>query len=254
MAVKIVEVAEIGKVALYKRKGVRGVRLSIAHDGSVRVTLPTWAPYRLGIEFVNNKTEWILQRQKPVQLIKNGSRVGKAHTFVFEQRSDINNPKTRIIGTEIRLGLPGNLSLDDNTVQLAAEKAAIRALKKEAEQLLPQRLETLSTQYGFKYRSVNVKRLKSRWGSCNEHKDIVLNCFLMQLPWHLIDYVLLHELTHTVVLRHGDPFWSELGKYVRNVKDIRKEMKQHQPTLKTAPAPVYDQSGATPLQVAIETL
>src|SRR5690606_36436720 len=95
-------------------------------------------------------------------------------------------------------------------VQKAAQAAAIRALRKEAETLLPQRLRTLAEQTGFTYNSVAVKQPKSRWGSCSHQKHITLNLFLMQLPWRLIDYVLLHELTHTKVMRHGPPFWAEL--------------------------------------------
>lgn len=235
MPAKIVVIPDIGEISLYKRSGVRGVRLSLTHDGGVRVTLPAWAPYRLGIEFVQSKAEWIKQRKSPVRFIKNGDRVGKAHRFIFTLVAE-GEPKSRLLGTDIRISHPVALPAEHHTVQKVAEKAAIRALKKEAEQLLPQRLQTLASDNGFEYLSVNIKRLKSRWGSCNEQKDIVLNCYLMQLPWHLIDYVILHELTHTKVLRHGEPFWSELSKYVRNLRDIRKEMKLYQPTLVTFPA------------------
>lgn len=254
MAVKLVEVPEIGRIALYKRKGVRGVRLSIAHDGTVRVTLPNWAPYRLGIEFVQNKADWILDKQKPALQINTGDKIGKAHHLTFEIKPNMTKPTSRINGTNINISVPNIVPITDKSVQVVAEKAAIRALKKEAEQLLPQRLASLALKHGFTYRSVSIKRLRSRWGSCNEHKDIVLNCFLMQLPWHLIDYVLLHELTHTRVFRHGEPFWSELGKYVRDLKALRKEMKSHQPTLSTQPGPIFDDDGTRTLRVAIESM
>lgn len=235
MPAKNVEVPGVGKVALYKRHGVRGVKLSITHDGTVRVTLPMWAPYRLGIEFAKNKADWITSKRQPKVFIRSGDRVGKAHRFIFEQRPNISAPTTRITGTDIKITFSTHHSAQNTKVQEAAEKAAIRALKKEAEQLLPQRLKTLAEAHGFTYNSVAVKRLRSRWGSCNDRKDIILNCFLMQLPWHLIDYVLLHELVHTKVLRHGDPFWSVLDTHVKNLSTIRKEMKSFQPALQTIP-------------------
>ena len=252
MPAKLVEIKDVGVVALYKRKGVNGVRMSITHDGTIRVTLPSWAPYRLGIEFARNKAEWIAGQRNPRRLIQSGDRVGKAHRFVFELKASQSRPTTRIHGTDIKITLAPILSVEDKIVQAIAEKAAIRALKKEARQLLPQRLRTLANQQGFMYNSVAVKRLKSRWGSCNEKKDIVLNCFLMQLPWHLIDYVLLHELVHTKVLRHGEPFWNELSMHVKDLKAVRKEMKSHQPTLITIESPVSHEDQVVKRPVLVE--
>ena len=76
-----------------------------------------------------------------------------------------------------------------------------------------------------------VKRLKSRWGSCDQHTNIILNIFLMQLPWECIDYVLLHELTHTNVLHHGPDFWLAMTQVLPNVTQLRKAMRDYQPIL-----------------------
>lgn len=250
MPAKIVHVPEVGAVSLYKRRNVHGVKLSITHDGTVRVTLPKWAPYRLGIEFVRTKADWINAKKQPKSVLKTGDRIGKAHRYIFEHKLGIDKPTSRLHGTDIKVIFSPHILPESDKVQTVAEKAAIRALKKESEQLLPQRLRALAEQYGFTYNSVSVKRLRSRWGSCNERKDIVLNCFLMQLPWHLIDYVLLHELVHTRILRHGDPFWSELSKYVKDLKGIRKEMKTHQPALLTVPALIRDDAKHQQIQVS----
>jgi predicted metal-dependent hydrolase len=120
---------------------------------------------------------------------------------------------------------------NDPAAQESATNAGIRALRKEAETLLPQRLRTLSQQTGLSYSSVSVRQLKSRWGSCDNRQEITLSLFLMQLPWHLIDYVLIHELTHTKVMRHGAPFWRELEEHLPNAKQLRKEMAVYQPIL-----------------------
>lgn len=249
MPAKIVTIPDVGQVSLYKRRGVHGVKLSITHDGTVRITLPTWAPYRLGVEFARTKAEWIASKKQTKALLQSGDRVGKAHRLIFEHKLGLDKPASRLSGTDIKISFSPHLQPEDSKVQNAAEKAAVRALKKESEQLLPQRLRTLAVQHGFTYQSVSVKRLRSRWGSCNERKDIVLNCFLMQLPWHLIDYVLLHELVHTKVLRHGDPFWSELAKYVKDLKGLRKEMKLHQPALETVPALIREEAKQQQIEV-----
>jgi predicted metal-dependent hydrolase len=72
-------------------------------------------------------------------------------------------------------------------------------------------------------------RLKGRWGSCDQDKNIVLNLFLMQLPWQLIDYVLLHELCHTMHLDHGPGFWQTFLMHKPTAKDLRREIRHYQP-------------------------
>jgi predicted metal-dependent hydrolase len=137
----------------------------------------------------------------------------------------------RIRGTDIFVALPADVDPHSEEAQDAAKKVAVKALKQEAEHLLPQRLATLAQTHAFTYRSVAIKQMKGRWGSCSQYKDIVLNCYLMELPWELIDYVIMHELAHTRIMAHGKPFWDEVGKYVQNLNMIRKRMKAHQPAL-----------------------
>lgn len=230
MATKEVEIGGIGMVTLYKRRGSRHIRISLTGTGQVRVTLPAWTPYQVGVEFARSKALWIQAQRKPQKLLEDGQQIGKAHHIRFQT---INTSRiiTRVHNNYIHIGIPGGDSSETKEAQRLIHNACIRALRLEAEQLLPQRLAALAQQHEFSYRSVNIKQMKGRWGSCSSHKDIVLNCFLMQLPWDLIDYVLLHELTHTRIMAHGKPFWDELGRYVHNLTDIRRRMREHQPIL-----------------------
>jgi predicted metal-dependent hydrolase len=116
-------------------------------------------------------------------------------------------------------------------VQKAAERASLKALRNQAEALLPGRLKQLADTMGFEYNSVRVKRLTGRWGSCDRNKDIVLNLFLMQLPWQLIDYVLIHELTHTKHLNHSAEFWAEMTRHEPRAKYLRRVIRRYKPVL-----------------------
>ncbi len=232
MAQKQIHLPGIGQVNLQKRRGARSIRITVGHDGAIRVSLPAWSPYKAGEAFVLSKRDWIQQQQagKSKHVFKPNERVGKAHRvrFIFENRTAITS---RVTNTELIIRLPLDMEPTDPRVQIAVYAAAVRALKQEAKNLLPRRLSTLANQHGFSYRSVSVKRLKSRWGSCSSQKDIALNCFLMQLPWELIDYVLLHELLHTRVMAHGKAFWAELDRYVADLPRKRKAIKTYQPAL-----------------------
>lgn len=232
MAQKQIHIKDIGDITLQKRKGARSIRLTVAHDGTLKVSLPSWSPYSVGEAFVRSKTQWILEHKagKSQPLLRAGQRIGKAHRicFIQEPRSSI---ISRVTKNEITLRAPNHIDWSEKGAQQVLAKAAIRALKQEAGILLPQRLQTLAALHGFTYRSVSIKRLKARWGSCSSQKDIALNCFLMQLPWELIDYVLMHELLHTRVMAHGPKFWSELENYVVDLPAKRKAIRLQQPAL-----------------------
>lgn len=230
MSSKQFDVGGVGKVTLYKRRGVRNIRLSITHDGQIRVTMPLWAPYKLGRAFAEQKRGWLLERRTPSQVLKQNSRIGKAHQVVFEHRP-VTVVSSRVTNNNISIVMPLGSLAESPAIQEIARLASVRALKKEAKLLLPKRLEDLAVRHGFRYRSVKIKQLRGRWGSCSQHNDIVLNCYLMQLPWELIDYVILHELLHTQILAHGKPFWDELAKHVPNLAQVRKSMRKIQPTL-----------------------
>ncbi|MGF7229687.1 MAG: M48 family metallopeptidase [Candidatus Saccharibacteria bacterium] len=232
MAVKQITIPEIGQVTMYKRRGNRSLRLSVAADGEVRVSLPYWVPYKAAEEFVKGKARWIANNKHVnPDPIAHGQYIGKNHRIYFTAEEGRTTVSTRVYNTEIYVMHPLRIDPTDSKVQSRAHAAGIRALKQEAERLLPDRLNQLATEHFFSYKNVGVKQLKSRWGSCSSQKEITLNLFLMQLPWHLIDYVLLHELTHTKVMRHGPPFWAELEEHLPNARELRQEINTYQPVL-----------------------
>ncbi len=218
-------------VKVYKRKSNRSLRLSISATGSVRVTIPAWAPYRAGYEFAKSRLGWIEQQRVLPKALAHGQAIGKAHRLELIPTVKAAKTTSRIRDNVVTVSYPSNLSAGEANVQAVAQVASIRALRAQSEMLLPQRLKLLAETNGFSYSKVSVKRLKGRWGSCDSRSRIVLNLFLMQLPWELIDYVLIHELCHTKVLRHGPDFWREMEKILPNTKILKKQLKTYQPVL-----------------------
>lgn len=218
-------------VIIYKRKTSRNLRLSITPTGKVRVSIPIWAPYSAGLRFAKSRQAWILDQHSPLAKLIDGQAIGKAHHLKFVPKTGAVKVSSRVSENSVTITYPSQLQASDDEVQKVARKACFRALRAQAEQLLPQRLAALATVHGFEYKSVSIKRLKSRWGSCDHQKNIVLNLFLMQLPWELIDYVLLHELTHTNILRHGKDFWQAMDKVLPGTVQLKKRLRDQQPIL-----------------------
>ncbi len=226
MAQKQVEIEGIGLVTLSKRKGMKQLRLTISTSGVPQITMPHWVPYGSGIAFAKQRAAWIIKHSKQPRLLGFGDIIGKDQVLKFE-----NGPfakiKTRIKTGVVSVQLPYDVDQQSVAAQEAAQKAVARALKKQTETLLLPRLQDLSLLHDLPYSSASVKRLRSRWGSCSNTKHITLSSYLVQLPWDLIDYVLLHELTHTKIMAHGSVFWNELANYVEDLPAKRKSIRAY---------------------------
>lgn len=221
------------RVTVNKRRASRYLRLSITPAGQVRVSIPTWAPYRAGLEFAKSREDWIRDQRVVVKPLRHGQPVGKAHHLRFESSPSALSINSRLAGSTVTVNHPAASAFDHPDVQRAAQSACIRALRRQAEELLPQRLADLAGRHGFDYGEVRIRHLKSRWGSCDQHRRITLNLFLMQLPWDLIDYVLLHELSHTRILRHGPDFWQAMTEVLPDTQPLRKKLRNYHPVLLT---------------------
>ena len=230
MPVKELILPELGKVKLYKRRGAKAIKITITNDDHVRISLPMWLPYRAGVNFAINKHDWITKHRKTPLALSNGARVGKAHTLVITSSGNYTKVITRVTKYDVRINIPSDLTHTIPAVQAVIKTAAQRALKKEAEVLLPTRLDQLAKNHDYNYTGLAVKKMSSRWGSCSHQGYISLNIFLMQLDWPLIDYVILHELTHTKHLHHGKEFWTQLKKTLPAVDELRQELKTRQPS------------------------
>jgi predicted metal-dependent hydrolase len=218
-------------ITIYKRRGARSLKLSVAANGQVKVTIPSWTPYKTGLEFARSKAEWIKSQTSQPIILSHNQAVGKAHHLEFIEDAKKDKPSSRVTNNTIVVSYPTWMTYTSSEVQAIAQKACSRALRSQAETLLPQRLKILAEQFEFEYGSISIKQLKGRWGSCDQNKDIVLNLYLMQMPWQLIDYVIIHELTHTKVLRHGPDFWRTMESVMPNARDLKKQIKFYQPVV-----------------------
>ncbi len=230
MSQKKVDIPEVGPVTLAKRRGAKNIRLTIQPDGMIRVSLPTWLPYASAILFTQNRAAWIARNRahRPADLV-NGSLIGKNHRLEFKPQQKISKPTFRL--SKDRVTVLSNYPIDHPTSQAIAVKACERALRHETDDLLHDRARHLARAHKLSFRDFKSRKLKSRWGSCSSEKVITINYYLVQLPWHLIDYVLIHELVHTEHQNHSSDFWLLFERLLPDAKALRREIKSYQPIL-----------------------
>lgn len=125
---------------------------------------------------------------------------------------------------------PEQADFSSARVQTLLRSAVERALKKKAQEYLPPLIHYWAQETGLSFRQLKISKARSRWGSCSSSRDISLSYYLMLLPAHLMDYVILHELAHTREMNHGPEFWRLLDSLTdHRAKALRKELQTYRP-------------------------
>lgn len=227
--IKTFEHPELGPITIARRKGTKHLRLSVS-GGKVRLGVPFGVSESIALKFLESKKVWLKKHITDEVLLKNGDRIGRAHRLHLEPY-ETRKVSARINQQTVHVRYPRNMESSSTEVQQSATRGSKKAIQTEAERLLPQRLKDISSQIGLSYTSVKIKFMKSRWGHCTNHGEITLNAYLIQLDWKLIDYVIVHELAHTIHHNHGDKFWELVGIHIPNHKTLRKALKSKQTSL-----------------------
>ena len=94
-----------------------------------------------------------------------------------------------------------------------------------------ERLAILSKRHRLPYTTLFISAPKTRWGSCDASNNIRINWRIMMAPMTLVDYVLMHELCHTVYKDHSPAFWDLLGSLMPDYEDRKSRLRLLGPSL-----------------------
>ncbi|MDP2336892.1 MAG: SprT family zinc-dependent metalloprotease [Bacteroidota bacterium] len=231
MTTKYINIEQVGSVSFIINERSGRIRLRIKSDGEIVVSMPPSVVYRDAIRFVESKTDWITKQQAKIQ---NGVTVFAPESCFktrFHQltitKGNTDKVYNRVGNGIIQIFIPEKVNHEQPKVQEFIKKTLIDVMRWEAKIYLPKRTKELADKHGFKYQNISIKNTKTRWGSCSSTNNINLNLHLMRVPEHLIDYVLLHELVHTVVKNHGEKFWLKLEQCYPNSRKADKEMNNY---------------------------
>lgn len=222
---------ELGKITIRRSGRSRHITMRVAPDGTLRVAAPTYTPLffiKRSIASSRSDLRQLLAQHRPTLAYRHGDQVGKSHTVVVRDGTTITVKRQ---GLQIIITKPAATSLDTAEIQSLLREEIIAALRREAKGYLPKRLKYLADQHGFSYQRVRFSHASGRWGSCSSNGTISLNIALMKLPFALIDYVLIHELSHTVHMNHSDAFWGLVATHDPDYTRHRAHLKQEAPTI-----------------------
>jgi predicted metal-dependent hydrolase len=222
---------EFGTITVRRSTKATQVRLRVAPDGTLRASMPVYAPLFLLkrlIKLSRAELRKMIEQAQPHSSYHDGQQIGKSHTLIVKRGTKVEATRSK---QHIIVTLPEGKTLADPEVIRKVRDASIAALRLEAKSYLPKRLQYLADQLGFQYEKVRFSHASSRWGSCSSTGTISLNIALMKLPFELIDYVIVHELAHTIEMNHSEQFWQLVSQGDPLYKQHRRTLKEEAPSI-----------------------
>lgn len=198
-------------------KNVKHARLRVSEDGTIRVIVPTnfskddlaalikkkqrWIDHN--VKFFKEKTKIELNRN---QLLLYGNRYSYFYDSTYENKVIVDHEHKSI-------------RTKRNLLEIPIQEKWLRSVAKK---YLTKRTEELSKKLGFTYNHLYIRSQKMKLGNCSKKKNISLNWRLIKAPVFVIDYLIVHEMVHTHVMKHAQQFWTLLRSHYPDYRDAIK--------------------------------
>ncbi|MDO5664073.1 MAG: DUF45 domain-containing protein [Bacteroidia bacterium] len=223
---------ELGKIIV--KPNIRAKRIIARRKGEcIQLTVP------LGFKLKSLAS--ILDEMRPrlskLNFVKNQLITEESilETFSFTARLSrthlVENVKMRLKNGDLTVFIPSDFDLDNTDSQHVVKEMIRHALRHEAKKILPKKTQEFAQKLNLHVADVKINKSISRWGSCSRKKSINFSLYLLLLPEKYIDYVVLHELAHTIELNHSEKFWKLLDNFCgENAKAISQSLRKHKST------------------------
>jgi predicted metal-dependent hydrolase len=218
------------------RRSARRTTVALAVDGAgtLTVTAPPAVPLTRLDDVVRAKATWVLQRTK----------TASDRPPPMSSREWVTGETVRYLGRQYRLKIARDTLGHDTALQggwlvvrtAEGDAEAVRShvvawLRQRAGVYLPARLEEVCERHGVHVPVLIVGGQQARWGSCDAGGTLRINWRIIQAPTALVDYVLLHELTHLEHASHNRAFWAALGRQMPDYERRRDRLRLLGPDL-----------------------
>ncbi|MGR3219157.1 MAG: M48 family metallopeptidase [Candidatus Anammoxibacter sp.] len=231
MTIKTLHFSDIGDVLLRKSNKAKHINITVGPFEPAKVSVPWFLSFDDAEKFVIDKLSWLKEKTLAMKVVEdrhthfteNTVYKTKEHNLVIKR--DGKYLRSGLCETNININVPAETDINDKSVQQLIRSAIERALRKEAKNYLPEQVQKLAEVHGFKFGNVSIRNTRTRWGSCSHNDNLNFAVHVMRLPYHLIDYIILHELTHTTRKNHKKLFWKKLEKVCPQTKEYEKELR-----------------------------
>ncbi len=226
----------------FKRARRRNIGFTVGPEG-LAVTAPKWVPLYEIDAAVKSKSAWILrklddanERRQRIESARIEWKDGATFPFIGEQVIVVLDPRHNfdevgaVLNTDgdalpgvtrltLHVGLPHTASADQ-------VRDAVQAwLMRQAKRLFEERLNHYAPRLDVQWTRLALSSAGTRWGTAHSDGSIRLNWRLIHFRLPVIDYVVVHELSHLRVMDHSPRFWDTVRTVVPDYAQLRGQLK-----------------------------
>lgn len=199
---------------VYSRR--KSISISVSDNNKITVRCPNGTRKSVIEELVLKKANWINK-----VISQNEEKLGRMKS--------IRNFESVLVWGESRRLIIGAVSneIDDFCVSLKNIKSVGKLFIKTYGNYFINKVKEISLKCEFKFAGLQIRDYKSRWACCTGDNNLKFGYKLMMLPEQLVDYVIIHELCHTLHHNHSKSFWMLVKKFVPDLKKLKSELNEY---------------------------
>jgi predicted metal-dependent hydrolase len=222
-------------LTLLRSHRARHIRLEYTIERGLVAILPPGASLPGARSFIRQKEEWLreslaevasIEDAFPRRPLRSGRRLlflGRPHRLSIHRRAV---EQVRVLRRDDRIELTLPVGWEPEPVEVVREW-----YRRQASSHIHARVEELSRRIGVRYRRVIVRTLRGAWGLCSNTRTLTFNWRLIMAPPRVIDYVILHELTHLEIFEHSPRFWRRMERRCPNYRAFEEWIARFGPVL-----------------------
>lgn len=226
------ETIQLGELSIQvTRKAVRNVHLSVhPPDGQVTLVAPSSTRLDVARAYAISKLGWIREQQARLRA---QSREAPRQ---FVERESHYLWGRRYLLTVIERDNRSGVSLSHKYITLSVRPGSSREKRAEVmhdwhkrllHQAVPPLIARWERKLGVKVSGYYLQRMKTKWGSCNHRAgNIRLNTELVKKPKDLLEYIIVHEMTHLIEPTHSEKFVTLLDQHYPGWREARDELNE----------------------------
>jgi predicted metal-dependent hydrolase len=211
---------------VFERAKRRTIGLIVGPQGLV-VRAPRWTPIEEVHAVLHEKARWIVRKLDEVRVRHStqeadrivwcdGASLPLLGQFLSVQLGA--STATQRSGELLQVALPAGASAQQ------IGQAIATWMQRQAIEHFTQRLNYFAPLLGVQWHKLALSNARTRWGSAKVDGSIRLNWRLMHLAPDVVDYVVVHELSHLRVMNHSPRFWAVVASVLPNYQHLRRSL------------------------------